>query len=256
MYKALFELSPDRADFISRVFSRKRPSGLDANSSVKALFDAYQAVETDPRFYEENLLTVTSHLVIQHRFQLSDSDKASLARIMSTLRLAGPNALKGQGDPRNPTYAQLMAATNLAGSNQSYLASEENFRKVQELEKRNLIVPLEGDFAGNKTIVSVGRYLKEHSATVNVFYVSNVERYLFDQGAHGKQFYANLETLPMDSSSTFIRSVTRDISRRLGIPIPDGATNWWSFLSSIRECLKAFADGRIQTYRELFEVGR
>jgi len=28
MYKALFELSADRADFVSRLFSRKRPAGL------------------------------------------------------------------------------------------------------------------------------------------------------------------------------------------------------------------------------------
>src|SRR5262249_51372337 len=29
LYKALFELSSDRADFLSRLFSRKRPQGLD-----------------------------------------------------------------------------------------------------------------------------------------------------------------------------------------------------------------------------------
>ena len=33
MYKALFELSADRADFIFRLFSRKRPEGLDAKST-------------------------------------------------------------------------------------------------------------------------------------------------------------------------------------------------------------------------------
>src|SRR5262245_3389429 len=30
MYKALFELSSDRADFASRLFSRKRPAGVNA----------------------------------------------------------------------------------------------------------------------------------------------------------------------------------------------------------------------------------
>src|SRR5678809_849042 len=33
MYKALFELSADRADFVSRLFSRKRPAGLRPGSS-------------------------------------------------------------------------------------------------------------------------------------------------------------------------------------------------------------------------------
>src|SRR4030095_15820719 len=35
MYKALFELSDNRADFVSRLFSRKRPAGLDNASGVK-----------------------------------------------------------------------------------------------------------------------------------------------------------------------------------------------------------------------------
>ena len=34
MYKALFELSADRVDFVSRLFARKRPEGLTSSSSV------------------------------------------------------------------------------------------------------------------------------------------------------------------------------------------------------------------------------
>ena len=62
--------------------------------------------------------------------------------------------------------------------------------------------------------------------------------------------------LPLDQSSTFIRAVTRDISRRLGIPLPDRAVNWWTFLSPIRACLDAVANGRVETYRQLFETSR
>jgi hypothetical protein len=62
--------------------------------------------------------------------------------------------------------------------------------------------------------------------------------------------------LPLDQSSTFIRSVTRDISRRLGIPLPDGNVNWWSSLYPIRLCLDAVANGRVETYRQLFETAR
>jgi hypothetical protein len=255
MYKALFELSTDRADFLSRLFSRKRPSGLDTRSSVTVLCDAYQAVEADARLFDENLQAVTNLLTSGHKLQLSDADKAGVTRIMQTFRMAGPHNLRGSGD-KNLTYAQAMTATDLTGSNQSYLASEENFRIVQELERRNLIVPVVGDFAGDKALVSVGRYLEERDAIVNVFYVSNVERYLFEQGDHGRHFYANVATLPLDQSSTFIRSVTRDISRRLGIPLPDGNVNWWSFLSPIGACLEAVANGRVETYRQLFEIGR
>jgi hypothetical protein len=50
--------------------------------------------------------------------------------------------------------------------------------------------------------------------------------------------------------------VTVDISRRLGIPLPDSTASWRSFLVSIDDCLKDVRDGRIQTYRDLFEGGR
>jgi len=255
MYKALFELSSDRADFVSRLFARKRPAGLNANSNVKTLFDAYQSVETDAGFHQENVRAVLDRLVTQHKFQLSDGDKASLGDMMNRIRLAGPSALKGTGD-KNLTYAQAMTGADLTGRSQSYLASNDNFRVVQELEKNNLIVPLVGDFAGGRAIISIGRYLKEHSAIVDIFYVSNVERYLFDQGDHGKTFYTNVATLPLDPSSTFIRSVTSDISRRLGVPLPDGTANWRSFLSPMSESLKALDNGGIKTYRELFEFVR
>src|SRR6187200_1278890 len=52
MYKALFELSENRADFVSRLFSRKRPAGIDNAVGVRALFDAYRPVEPDGTLYE------------------------------------------------------------------------------------------------------------------------------------------------------------------------------------------------------------
>ena len=33
MYKAIIEMSDDRADFLSRLFSRPRPAGLDSDAA-------------------------------------------------------------------------------------------------------------------------------------------------------------------------------------------------------------------------------
>jgi hypothetical protein len=252
MYKALFELCTDRADFVSRLFSRNRPAGLDANSSASALFDAYRDVAADSTLYERTLSAVFDRLVNVHAFPLDEADKISIGRILTAFRAASPHTLKGMGDATNPTYAELMTATDLTGRNQSYLASEENFGVVRELERKNLVIPVVGDFAGDKAIVGIGRYLRERNAAVNVFYVSNVERYLFEQGEHGRKFYANVGTLTLAPSSTFVRSVTSDISRRLGIPIPESPAKWRTFLFPIGDCLKAVAEGRIQGYRDLF----
>src|SRR5689334_10470289 len=50
MYKALFEMSTDRADFVSHLFSRKRPEALRAQSSVREIFDAYLDIEPSEEF--------------------------------------------------------------------------------------------------------------------------------------------------------------------------------------------------------------
>src|SRR5436189_187424 len=76
-----------------------------------------------------------------------------------------------------PTYAQLMDETDEEGHNHSYLASAQNFRLLQDLERRNVVIPIVGDFAGDKTLRAVGKYVREHDATVTAFYTSNVEQY-------------------------------------------------------------------------------
>ena len=256
MYKALFELADNRADFISRLFARKRPGGLSTDTSVKAMFDAYRTVEADAALYESNLRAVLDRLTKDHGFPLTDADRNAVTLALNAFRTAGPNSLKGFGDTTNPTYADLMAATDLTGQLHSYLASEENFRIVRELERQNLVVPVVGDFAGDKAIAGIGRYIRERGAIVNTFYVSNVERYLFEQGDHGRQFYVNAATLPADSSTTFIRAVTSDISRRMNIPIPDQPTKWRTFLYAMQDSVKGVTGGTIKTYAQLFEVGR
>jgi hypothetical protein len=126
------------------------------------------------------------------------------------------------------------------------------FQAFQPVEPDALIVPVVGDFAGDKALTAIARYLIEQGAVLNVFYVSNVERYLYDQGDRRTRFYANVGALPLEPSSTFIRSVTRDISRRLGFPLPDVDGNWWSMLAPIRASLDAVASGQITTYPQLF----
>ena len=41
MYKALFELSADRAEFVSRLFTKPRPAGLTAASPPPNIMSAY-----------------------------------------------------------------------------------------------------------------------------------------------------------------------------------------------------------------------
>jgi len=104
-----------------------------------------------------------------------------------------------------PTYAELMTATDDAGKNLSYLATESAFDVLKDLESRNLIVPVVGNFAGPKALRAIGAWLKDHHAVVSAFYTSNVEQYLKQEGVWDK-FCSNAAVLPVDGASTFIRS--------------------------------------------------
>ena len=60
LYKALFELSKDRAEFVSRLFSRKRPDGLTTSSTASELFRSYLSAEGSKEMFEENLKAVAN----------------------------------------------------------------------------------------------------------------------------------------------------------------------------------------------------
>src|SRR5215510_5401791 len=58
MYKALFELSNDRAEFVGKLFSRKRPAGLTARSTATELFTAYLEVDSSKELFDETLKAI------------------------------------------------------------------------------------------------------------------------------------------------------------------------------------------------------
>jgi hypothetical protein len=215
IYKALFEMSASRADFVSRLFSRKTPDGLNASSTASEIFEAFQKATADQALYERNLKEIKSQLITKHGFGLSKNDLAGIEFIYSSWYKSGPDLqyeltidtedLRAGLSGMFPTYAELMTATDGAGKNRSYLATESAFKIVKDLESRNLIVPIVGNFAGPKALRAVGAWLKEHQAVVSVFYVSNVEQYLKDDGILDI-FCSNAAVLPIDGGSMFIRS--------------------------------------------------
>jgi hypothetical protein len=108
-----------------------------------------------------------------------------------------------------PTYGMLQSATNADSVQMAFLANEANYQAVRTLQRRNLVVPVVGDFGGPSAIRSVGSWLRDRSMTVTAFYVSNVEQYLFRENGAWERFYGNVSSLPVDSTSHFIRSVPR-----------------------------------------------
>jgi hypothetical protein len=224
MYKALFELSKDRADFVSRLFSRKRPEGLTAQSTAKQIFNAFMSAEGSKEIYDDNLKAVEDQLVKKHGFALTSGDRDGIQWALSNFYRYGPaisyNSSQngnvppavvgatgggGRGGNNGVTYASLMASDDGDGQYRSFLANEENFAFLKDLETRNLLVPIVGDFGGPKAIRAAARYLKSIDGMVSAFYVSNVEQFLVQDGKWDT-FCASSATLPLDDSSMFIRT--------------------------------------------------
>ena len=212
MYKALFELSSDRADFVSRLFSKKRPDGLTADASAQEIFGAYEKVETSEALYKDNLAAITDQLVKTRGLRLTDEDLKGLEYVYYQFFWYGPSIQywstsgSGRGGRNAPTFADLMMADDGKGAARSFLATDAAFRVLKDLEARNLVVPVVGNFGGPKALRQVGTYVRDHNASIAAFYLSNVEQYLGRSGIWG-QFCANVATMPLDETSTFIRSV-------------------------------------------------
>jgi hypothetical protein len=256
VYKALFEMSADRAEFASRLFSRPRPAGLDSASTIEQLMQAYTNSQRDSALFARNLAGVKERLTKTHGFPLSTDELANIDYLYGWFFNAGPNLsynmnMAGFGRGRFPTYATLMLETDGA-SHRSYLASEENFRVVKEMENKNLIVGVTGDFTGPKALRAVGSWVRDRHATVTAFYVSNVEFYLFRQGDDWRKFYANVATLPLSEESTFIRSLSQGFGFRPGSPNGQQV----ELLCSMQGLLKAYNDGKILYYMDMINLSK
>jgi len=250
-YKALFETSSDRSDFVSRLFARTRPPGLDAKTNVTTLFKAFEAAKPDQKLFDTTLAAALERLDRVHGFQLSDEDKAAIRKVYTAFFQGGPQMDYRFNSYTAPTasatYTQLMSASDADGGMWSYLVSEENFRLIQDYQRKNLIVPLVGDFGGPKTIRAIGQYAKDHKATVNAFYTSNVDEYLFRDTAKDR-FFASVATLPMDPSSAIIRFVggPGGLSPLDTIKIAPGM-RWASLACSMPQLVEAYTAGKLSS---------
>ena len=264
LYKAIVEMSTSRADFLSRLFARKRPPGLTAEVTVDALFAAYASAAPSEELFKESLQAAKDRLVRAHKFALSADDLKSLEYVYSAFYRGGPElnysfspAGLGPGVGGGfPSYQDLMSETDGQGERRSYLATEEHFRILREFERNNAIVPIVGDFGGDTALRAVGDYVREHGATVTAFYTSNVEQYLFQEAYAWRKFLTNVSSFPLDAKSTFIRS----ISNR-GFPLsqfrrysPGARAS--TALCPIADVVKAFSAGQVHQYTDIVAMSK
>lgn len=244
MYKALFALSADRREFVSRLFSRAVPGGLAADATARDLMTAFVAAAPDQARFDANLHGVFEYLARHQGSALAGPDRMGIEFVMQQFFVGGPEMtfVSNGGFRRTnyPSYAALQTATDLAGTEHAYLATEARFQRVKRLQERNLLIPVVGNFAGPKALQAIGAWVRGQGGVVTTFYTSNVEQYLFQDGAW-ERFRGNVVSMPLDGTSTFIRSCFNSCTQ------PGGARAV-TLIDSVQGLLDSSAAGRIRSY--------
>jgi hypothetical protein len=216
LYKAIFESAATRAEFLAGLLSRPIAGerAPRAGTSTADLLDYFEQAAPAP---DETFIANRDRVrkTIQDRFQvpLSPQDLERLDYVYSSFRKQGVEisfrfgGANWSGSSGFPTLKDLILQTDHKGRPGNFLASEEDYLFVRDLQRRNRVIPVVGDFAGPKAFASVGEYLRKNGYTVSAFYTSNVEQFLFQNGVFAV-FAGNVRKLPIDGGSLFIRSVS------------------------------------------------
>jgi hypothetical protein len=253
MYKAIFHLSPNRVQFMSRLFSKPLPKEKvpAADASINDLLSFFAALPGDNKTYEGNLSAVRKTIVEEFQFPLNAEDQKSLEYVYKSFRDDGLDIayrVDNSWGGYFPTFKEIIAETDLNGKQGNFLVSVEDYDFVRNLHKKNLIIPVVGDFGGKKAIVAIGDYLKKNSFTVTAFYTSNVEQYLFGSGVF-EAFANNVKKLPVTDKSLFIRAVPTSRFQH-----PEQISRYRITLTLLQQMtvfIKDFDEGRYKGYQEL-----
>ena len=208
LYKALFELSSSRAEFLSMLFSRKEPE-ISRDADLPSLLRAIRSTASSPEVYEANLGAIKDLLLTKHALDLSQEDLVKITYVYETFWREGLDlrfSTIGRGNAlQYPTYENLMLETDLLGNHQNYLTSDELFQWMKRFQSENRLIPVVGDFSGSHAFKTIARFLTTNGLSVSTFYTSNVEFYLFGRPAW-TAYMDNVRSLPAAADSVFIRA--------------------------------------------------
>ena len=252
MYKAIFHLASSRWEYLSLLLSRPLPKdkALSADASVIDILSFFSKALADDRAYASNLAAIRKAIKEDFQIQLSDTDQSSLDYVYKSFRDEGLDIayrMEGSRGGWFPSLKELIEQTDQYGKLGNFLATKDDYEFVRDLHRKNLVIPVVGDFAGKKALAAIGDYLRKGGFTVAAFYTSNVEQYLFQNGVF-PGFAENVRKLPITEKSLFIRAVP---NTRFTHPAQLPGHRITTLLQQLNVFLKDFDEGRYQTYTDL-----
>ena len=246
LYKAIFHQAADRAEFLSWLFSK--PLSKDRAETKGSLEDLLKYIfqaPTSQETFTANLAVLEKTISGDFQIPLSGDDLESLRYIYSFFWRANLRIAYGYGFA---TLAELILQTDLEGKLGNFLAHDDDFQFVRELEEHNRVIPLVGDFAGKKALGAVADYLKKNGYSTSAFYTSNVEEYLYGDGVFDL-FVDNVAKFPVTDHSVLIRSLRSPFAYRH--PAAPPGTYRMTLLEKIPVFLDDFKKGFYPDYVSL-----
>jgi hypothetical protein len=252
MFKAIFHLASNRVQYLSLLLSRPLPKekAPGADASVNEMLTFFSQASADERAYAANLAAIRKAIKDDFQIQLSETDQTSLDYVYKNFRSDGLEIAYRMDGMRGgffPSMKDLIAQPDQNGKLGNFLATKEDYEFVRDLQRKNLVIPIVGDFGGKKALAAVGDYLRKNGLAVTAFYTSNVEQYLF-QGGSFNGFAENVRKLPINERSLFIRAVP---NTRFSHPAQLPGHRSTTILEQISVFLRDFDEKRYQTYSDL-----
>ncbi len=251
LFKALFEKARNRLEFLCLITGTPPPPDPERwdDADISAIVAYVDSTKAEPERVEQALVEIRD-LVQTWGYPLDTTDLEGIRRIHLEFFDAG---LDVRYSNRGrfvfyPTWRQLILATDLEGQRTGYLASEERWRFVQDLERRNLIVPVVGDLAGARALTGIGEEIRKRGLAVSAFYTSNVEQYLFQNGTFTR-FASAAAGLPVALNGVIIRSYFRG---RHPQNVPGHRST--QILERLADFDRSFAAGEYRTYYDLVTI--
>ena len=208
MFKALFQRSSNRFEYLARWTGRIIPPGVRSWDGVPidSILHYVDGLPVDPYGAETDSIIAT---VRRYGIPFAMVDTSTIRRFHNEFIRQGLD-LRFTSSGRAPRYyyptlRQLIVERDLDGNKASYLATEENWRFLKDLQARDRVIPVVGNLAGTKAFPAISREISARQERVSALYVSNVEMYIWREGSFGT-FAETAARLPRNERSVIIRS--------------------------------------------------
>jgi hypothetical protein len=250
LFKSLFALAHNRVEYLGLLFGKPVPAEA-VKWNIAQVVEYLDKTPADRKRFDATRASIAAKFKAAG-LKLDDKDIATIHRIHEEFFSAGLDLkfTSHHRSPRSyyPNYRDLLLEKDLTGKQANYLVNEDDFQTLKSLQDRNLVIPVVGNFAGDKAFLEVSKILTERGEKVTAFYTSNVEYYLMGDSSFDR-YAENIRRLPIEKNGVLIRSY---FGNTYSYQLPQAVPGYYS--AQLLQPLESFVKGNFQSYRDLIST--